>query len=143
MARSVSRLISILFRHSRIYLNQVLRPFDISSAEFPFLLSLYREDGTTQDDLSSYLLVDKAATARAIKTLEEKFYVRRRKDHDDKRCNRVYLTEKAREHEAEIKKLIYNWSERLTEDLDKETVDIVYDALQKMVNKAGQINQRS
>lgn len=143
MARSVSRLISILFRHSRIYLNQALRPFDISSAEFPFLLSLYHEDGKTQDDLSSYLLVDKAATARAIKTLEEKSYIRRSKDADDKRCNRVYLTKKARLNETEIKRLIYNWTELLTEDIDPETVDIVYEALQEMVTKAGQINQRS
>lgn len=135
MNSSIGRLISILHRQSQIYINCNLKEFNITSAEYAFLLSLYRKDGTTQDELSTYLYIDKSATARAIKSLEEKGYVTRSKDDIDKRCNRVYLTEKAKSYEGEIKKRVYSWSEFLSEDIDNQTINEVYSVLETMVDK--------
>ncbi len=136
MARTVGRMISILFRQSRVYLNSVLKPYDITSAEYPFLLFLYNKDGATQDEMSRFLIIDKAATARAIRTLEEKQYVSREKDETDKRCKRVYLSDKSKSLEAEIKSHIYYWTQSLTEDMDQETEDCLYQLLEQMVRKS-------
>lgn len=135
MKNSIGRLISILHRQSQIYINCVLKEFNITSAEYAFLLSLYRKDGVTQDELSTYLYIDKSATARAIKSLEEKGYVVRSKDPADKRCNRVYLSEKANSYKDEIKGRVFSWSEFLTEDMDKETIDMAFTILESMVEK--------
>lgn len=135
MKNSIGRLISILHRQSQIYINCVLKEYGITSAEYAFLLYLYRKDGLTQDDLSTYLYIDKSATARAIKSLEEKGYIIRNKDSVDKRCNRVYLSEKAKSHEDEIKRRVLRWSEFLTEDMDEETIDMTFTILEGMVEK--------
>lgn len=135
MKNSIGRLISILHRQSQIYINCVLKEYGITSAEYAFLLYLYKKDGITQDDLSTYLYIDKSATARAIKSLEEKGYIIRSKDSIDKRCNRVYLTEKAKAHEDEIKKRILKWSQFLTEDMDEETINMTFTLLEGMVEK--------
>lgn len=135
MKNSIGRLISILHRQSQIYINCVLKEYGITSAEYAFLLYLYKKDGITQDDLSTYLYIDKSATARAIKSLEEKGYIIRSKDSVDKRCNRVYLTEKAKSHEDEIKKRIFKWSQFLTEDMDEETINMTFTLLEGMVEK--------
>lgn len=135
LKNSIGRLISILHRQSQIYINCVLKEYGITSAEYAFLLYLYKKDGITQDDLSTYLYIDKSATARAIKSLEEKGYIIRSKDSVDKRCNRVYLTEKARSHEDEIKKRIFKWSQFLTEDMDEETINMTFTLLEGMVEK--------
>lgn len=135
MKNSIGRLISILHRQSQIYINCVLKEYAITSAEYAFLLYLYRKDGLTQDDLSTYLYIDKSATARAIKSLEEKGYIIRNKDSVDKRCNRVYLSEKAKSHEDEIKRRVLRWSEFLTEDMDEETIDMTFTILEGMVEK--------
>jgi len=135
MQKAIGRLVSILHRQSQVYINYALREFDITSAEYSFLLHLYKKDGLTQDDLSGYLYIDKSATARAIKSLEQKGYVIRDKDDADKRCNRVYLSDKAKRYKDEIRKRIWRWSEFLTEELDEESVDMVLSVLQKMVDK--------
>ena len=141
--KTIGRMVSILYRQSRIYLNTVLKPYGITSAEYPFLLYLYNKDGATQDDLACYLLIDKAATARAIRTLEVKQYVYRQKDEADKRYNRVFLTDKAREAEEEIKAHIYYWSDSLTEEMDAETEVFIYKNLEQMAGRAEKIVQAS
>jgi DNA-binding MarR family transcriptional regulator len=135
LKNTIGRLISILHRQSQIYITNALKEFNITSSEYAFLLSLYRKDGVTQDELSSYLYIDKSATARAIKSLEEKGYVIRNKDNVDKRCNRVFITEKANTYRAEIFHRVHSWSDFLEEGMDKETIDIVYGFLENMVEK--------
>lgn len=135
MQKSIGRFMSILHRQSQIYMNSVLKDFEITSAEYSFLLYLYRNDGVTQEELSTYLYIDKSATARAIKSLEEKGYVIRNKDSVDKRFNHVCLTDKANKYREEIRQRIFHWSEFLTEDLDQETLENLYTILENMVKK--------
>jgi len=143
LKRSFGRLMSILHRQSQVYINWSLKEFGITSAEYSFLLYLYRKEKATQDELSSYLYIDKAATARAVKSLEQKGYVTKDKDNADKRFNRIRLTDKARKHEAEIRKRIHRWSDFLTEGMDEETTDIILTALEKMVDKVERTNLKN
>ncbi|MDD4574200.1 MAG: MarR family winged helix-turn-helix transcriptional regulator, partial [Sphaerochaeta sp.] len=62
--QSIGRLIAILHRKSQIFTNKALKEFSLTSAEYPFLFALYHKEGQTQEELSSYLYIDKAATAR-------------------------------------------------------------------------------
>ena len=143
LKRGFGRLMSILHRQSQVYINWSLKEFGITSAEYSFLLYLYRKEKATQDELSSYLYIDKAATARAVKSLEQKGYVTKDKDNADKRFNRICLTDKARKHEAEIRKRIIRWSDFLTEGMDEETTDIILTALEKMVDKVERTNLKN
>lgn len=135
MSRSIGRLIAILYRKSQIYMNMSLKKHGITSAEQPVLSYLYSKDGVTQDKISSHLNIDKAATARAVQSLMEKGYVIKEKDKEDKRCNRIFLTERSLEIESDIKEGLMGWSKFLTEDMDKESSDFVYSSLEKMVEK--------
>ena len=60
MKRSVGRLISILYRKNQIYLNAAMKPLNITTAEQPILMYLYRHNAVTQEEISTYLQVDKA-----------------------------------------------------------------------------------
>jgi len=135
LKRSFGRLMSILHRQKQVYINYSLKEFCITSAEYSFLLYLYGKDGATQDELSSYLYIDKSATARAIKSLEQKGYVIKDKDNADKRFNRIYLTGKAKDCKDEIWQRIRSWGEFLTEGMDEETIGIILTALENMVDK--------
>ncbi|MBE6043031.1 MAG: MarR family transcriptional regulator [Clostridium thermopalmarium] len=134
LKRNLGRLMSILHRQSQIYINYSLKKFNISSAEYSFLMYLYRNNGATQDELSSYLYIDKAATARAIKSLEEKGYVIKSKDNLDKRYNRVYLTNKAIAYKDKIREAVWGWNKLLTKDIDPQDLDLIVSSLEKMVS---------
>jgi DNA-binding MarR family transcriptional regulator len=77
MKSSVGRLVSILYRKNQVYLNGVLKPLNITAAEVPVLIHLFGRDGISQEELSSFLVIDKAATARVVQSLLDKgFYAR-------------------------------------------------------------------
>lgn len=135
MHKSIGRLMSILHRQAQIYINHTLKDYNITSAEHFFLLYLWKNDGASQDEMSVYLYIDKAATTRAIKSLEEKGYVKRSKDNIDKRFNRVYLSQKAKLSMDDIVKRICQWSVFLTEDLDEDSKEYIYSILENMVDK--------
>ena len=133
--QSIGRLIAILHRQSQIFTNKVLKEFSLTSAEYPFLFALYHKEGQTQEELSSYLYIDKAATARVIKTLIAKDFVTKEQDNQDKRCNRIFLTEKAKREREEIHKRVMQWNSYITEDLDDETYRCIVAGLQAMVKQ--------
>lgn len=120
MYTSLARYLAILHRHNQRYLNQVLKPYSLTSGEVGFLMSLYQAEGQTQEELSTALVIDKAATARALKVLIDKGFVTRTQDERDKRCNRIHLTEHAKALEAELTNRVRRWNQNLTERLGKE-----------------------
>ncbi len=133
--QSIGRLIAILHRQSQIFTNKALKEFSLTSAEYPFLFALYHKEGQTQEELSSYLSIDKAATARVIKSLIAKGFVTKEQDTQDKRCNRIFLTEKAKQEQENIHKRVMQWNSYITQGLDEETYQNTFAALQAMVDQ--------
>ena len=133
--QSIGRLIAILHRKSQIFTNKALKEFSLTSAEYPFLFALYHKEGQTQEELSSYLYIDKAATARVIKSLMAKGFVRKEQNAQDMRCNHIFLTEKAKQERSDIHARVMQWNSYITEGLDEETYQSAFAALQTMVDQ--------
>jgi len=133
--QSIGRLIAILHRQSQIFTNKTLKKFSLTSAEYPFLLALFHAEGQTQEELSSYLYIDKGATARIIKSLIAKGFVNKEQDNQDKRCNRIFLTDKAKREQKEIFACVMQWNSYITEGLDEETYQCIFAGLQAMVDQ--------
>lgn len=129
----IGRLISILYRKGASYMNHALGAFDVSVAEIPFLTALFKKDGVTQEQLSSYLQIDKAATTRAIQSLVHKGFITTRRSSEDRRCNHVFLTERGKHSEQFLLPILAGWSELLAEGMDEEERDRVYASLEVMV----------
>ena len=138
MKRSVGRLISILYRKNQIYLNSVMKPLNISTAEQPILMYLYRHNAVTQEEISAYLQVDKALTARTIQSLLEKGLVTKEKDEQDKRCNKISLTQKGFDmREAMVDKFV-GWNKIMLEGMDESKRELLFELLEEMVEKTEQ-----
>jgi len=138
VAKSIGRLISILYRKSLVYMNSALKEYGLTASEQPFLTSLYHYNGMTQEQLSEHLNIDKAATARVVQSLVAKGFVVKRKAVDDKRFNRIFLTEKGKESKRYVLPILSQWSELLAAGMDEETRDALYGTLETMVSHVGQ-----
>lgn len=134
MKKSLGRLISILYRKSHLYKNYFLSEYNITASEQPFITTLYFNDGVSQEFLSSYLSIDKASTTRVVQSLIEKGYIEKVRDENDKRVNRIYLTKDGRATEKGVMKVLKNWSEILTDDMNEEEKEIAYSLLTRMVD---------
>ncbi len=133
---SIGRLISILNRQAQIYLNCAFKDLDIGSSEYLFLITLLKEGSMTQEELSARIMIDKAATARAVKSLEEKGYVTRETDADDRRAKKVTCTDKGAASREEIQAALEGWTEFLTAGIDAPTLDLLMHTLEEMSEKA-------
>ncbi|NCB00078.1 MAG: MarR family transcriptional regulator [Clostridia bacterium] len=135
MKLSVGRLVSILYRKNQVYLNVVLKPLQLTAAEVPVLIHLFKRDGISQEELSSFLVIDKAATARVVQSLLDKGFLRKEKDPDDRRANQVFLTGHAIAQRATIFSHLQQWTDFLTDGLDETAVQTMFTVLEAMAEK--------
>ena len=129
MANCVGRVMTRLARKCQIAVGNALQQYNLTAAEEPFLMSVLNNEGLTQEELTAYVGVDKAAASRTVRSLEEKGFLVRVQDPKDKRQNRVYPTDKAREVGPKVRKELYKINLALTEALTQEEDDQVYHLL--------------
>lgn len=129
MKPSIGRMISLLSREIAIELKDVVEPFGITVGEELYFMALAHEDGITQDRLTEIVCVDKSATARAVKALENKGLIRRDIDQIDKRNKKLYLTNAGHEMYPGLSKALNSFNEKLTSSWTDEQYDQVYHSL--------------
>ena len=133
---TIGKWISIIHRYSHSYISKELRHYNIGSGQFIFLVVLLKNDGVSQEELSSRLDIDKATTARAVKRLEEEEYVVRRVDAHDRRVYRVYVTQKALDIRPVIHNVLSKWADILASGLTQKEIDLALKLLKKISNNA-------
>lgn len=133
MNKSIGRIISILSRKTQQDLKEVVAPFGINVGEEPYFMALVNEDGLTQDEITKRVMVDKAATARAVKSLEEKGFIVRETDSNDKRNKRLHLTEKGKDISQPLKQALWTYNKSLTSQWTDKKYEEIYKALEELL----------
>ena len=113
-------------------MNREVAKYDIKSGQLMFLLDLYMKDGKNQEEISKKLEIDKGATTRTLKNLEEQGLITRVKDNHDKRTNRIYLTEKSKYIKEDVFNLIDQLRNEVSKSLTNEEEEILIDLLEKI-----------
>ncbi|AJY48132.1 MarR family winged helix-turn-helix transcriptional regulator [Martelella endophytica] len=73
-----------------------IRPLGLTTGTFPALLELWENDGLTQKQLVERLDIEQATMANTLSRMERDGLIRREKDRDDGRVQRIKLTDRAR-----------------------------------------------
>ncbi len=139
--KSIGRMISCIYRNFHIYMHDQLEKYNIGSGQFHYLMILYQKDGINQETLSEILKIDKATSARAIKKLEETGYITRKRDQQDKRSYKIYLTKKAQNLRPTIKNILQEWTKHLLQDITKEEEQHLLDILERIAHNATRFKQ--
>jgi DNA-binding MarR family transcriptional regulator len=140
---SIGRFISLLYRYGQMFAGEQLKRHGVGKGQYVFLNALYRKDGINQEAISDYLRMDKGTTAKAIKKLESEGYVRRSVSAGDKRSNEIYLTDKGRQLEPEIRSVYMEWRGILTEGFSAEEKELAHSLLERMGQNAAAYMNRS
>ncbi len=137
----IGKFISYLHRYGQIYIEKKMEPYNLGSGQFSFLMGLYQDDGINQENLSSYLKMDKATTTRAIKKLVDEGYVFRQVDEKDRRSHRIFLSDKGKKLEPEMKKIASQWEDILLSDFDENQRKEIINSLEMMFKNISEIMQ--
>ena len=94
--RNVGFLIHDSARLMRVLFDQRVKDVGLTRSQWWVLLHLLRGDGVTQSELAQELDLGTPSLGTLLDRLEEKGWVERRSDANDRRAKRVHHTEKAR-----------------------------------------------
>ena len=137
----ISKLIIMIARGQTTYLNHKLNDWGINSTQLHLLFEISHHDDLNQEKISSRCNINKGAAARSIRKLEEKGLVTRKIDDDNRRQNKVSLTEKGRKTlDASIRYLKSFEEEVFSGDIIEKIE--MQEALKDMVIRTIELNQR-
>lgn len=131
------RIINLIEHKSRTLSAKAMKPFGISVSEMPFFLTLTQKSEVTQDELSTWVAVDKALTTRAVRSLEEKGLVERKRDQDDARKMRVALSPAGQAIADNVLMASVSFRNEYTQGIDPEDLKVAHEVLLKMADNLG------
>lgn len=137
---SLARYVGIFNRQTQAYITAAVSSMNLSFSEYILLMNLYDNEGINQEELSSMLFIDKAATARSIKSLEEKGLIAREVATDDKRSKKLFLTDDSKNNKDYFCSLLEKWEDYTTEGMDAETKDCVFKGFRVIAEKSAGAN---
>ena len=92
----IGYVLSDVARLIRTVFDRRVRGIGLTRAQWLVLTRLYRRPGASQTELADMLEIDRASAGRMIDRMQKNGWVERRADSEDRRINRLYLTEDAR-----------------------------------------------
>ncbi len=78
-------------------LDEALQPYGLTAPQLGLINRLLHEDGLVQAELGRRMLIEPATLTGMVQRLEQSGWVRRSCDPDNRRLQRVWLTEQATE----------------------------------------------
>lgn len=130
------KYIAAIFRHQQIIINHHLEPYNMTSGQYIFLISIQENQAISQKELSKLVKIDKATTAKALKKLETAGYIYRAIDKDDKRYNKLFVTEKGLEFIPVLKKALDSITNLLTIGVSDKEYKKMLEVLKRILDNA-------
>ncbi|MFO8234984.1 MAG: MarR family winged helix-turn-helix transcriptional regulator [Bacteroidales bacterium] len=134
--RSIGRLISILYRHSRVYFQRKLAPYGLGHGQIPLLMFIINNNGVSQHEINTYFQLDKGSTSTLISNMEKNGFVRKVRDDADKRSYKLFVTGKTRELLPELKSVFGEWTNILTYNFSESQKEEAFALLNKMIENS-------
>jgi DNA-binding MarR family transcriptional regulator len=93
LSRNFGFILHDVARLLRTTFDRRVRHLGLTRSQWWVLNHLFRNDGAIQSELADTLEIEKATLGRLLDRLEEKGWIRREADSQDRRAKRVFLTE--------------------------------------------------
>lgn len=110
---------------SRMY-NQIGIPYDLSAASGFILLNIDPDQGTPVTHIGPAIGMEPKGLTRTLKSFEEKGWIVRESDPQDKRRVRVMLTEKGRLMRDVARDTVIGFNQSVFEKVSPEDLDAFY-----------------
>lgn len=131
--KKLTMLNGCIYRCTQQYLEKELKKFTLTIGTYPFLLTLYRNEGVCQKKISNELNVDKAIATRNVRKLVELGYIRKEQNTEDTRAYKLYVTSKGKQVIPEVIEIIQKWIEILVEGTSEEKIGESIELLERVL----------
>jgi DNA-binding MarR family transcriptional regulator len=125
---SLGFLVAVLAKRMTGQFNAVLAEHGLTTTQWAVLAALWREDGQTQHELSRHTQIDAATLTEMLKRMAGRGLLRRERDPENNRYQRVYLTSPDRALRDQVTALAADVNARAVEgfsDGDRERFGVL------------------
>ena len=126
-------------RSQSVFRTAKLKADGICAAHHTFILAICCNPGRSQEELAREICLNKSTVARTLTHLENKGYVRRETNKDDKRSILVFPTQKMLDLLPRVREIAKDWNSSLAADINPEELEIFFSVLSRMEQKAKNI----
>lgn len=130
------RYISYLYRKSGTYFTSEFKKIGLSSAQSIVLIGIYRYEGINQQALAETISMMPGVASRVLRELEDKDYVKKVRNEENRRNYNLYLTPKGLEITEYSLTLQGKYWNRLLQGISPEEIIVLNTLLQKMERQA-------
>lgn len=144
---SVGKYAAAIYRNAQTILSYKLEGLDLKKGEYDFFYYISQNEGTSQQELSDNLYIGKSTTAKAVKNLIKYGYISREQDRNDRRCKRLFLTEKGKRIapliKATFRELIDIYCQDISETEYEETIKVLTRVLANVYSEKDKLRGRN
>ena len=120
---NLAQYICFFYKEFQKYCEEKLKPYNLTNGLYMYLIFIHKKPGSTLNEISRALKLDKALTTRAIKKLIEYGYVEKVVNENDSRSFNIYATEKCDEAMVQMKNLFVEWQKIILKGFSKEETE--------------------
>ena len=128
----IRQLLDKISSRTRRDYSKSLRELNLYVGQDNLLARLWSSDGITQMQLCEHLKCEPPTITNMVKSLEQNGFIYRKKDAEDARVMRIYLTDKGKEIEESVD---FKWKQqqnKLLHDISKEERLILRELMLRM-----------
>lgn len=130
-------LIRLIHNYSAVNYKK-FRNLGIHPGQLPVLKKVYEEEGISLKGLANAVHIKPPTVTVTIQRLEKAGLVYKKPDAEDQRVSRIYLTEKGKDLQMEIARLIHENEQLLTGGFSAEEMELLRSYFKRMVENLQQ-----
>lgn len=138
--RGLSKWISKSYREIVSYMGKEFREYGINMTDYVYLIHISNSEGINQEEIAKHLSISKTAGSKIVKKLMELDLVERKKNMEDKRAFRIYVTDKGRILREELDKKVEEWEDKVLADWTEKEIKDYLLKLENTFEKTNKLN---
>jgi DNA-binding MarR family transcriptional regulator len=137
--RHLGWLVADVSRMMRTVFDRRVKALGITRPQWLALVRLKRRPGASQSELAEMMEIERAPAGKIVDRLQERGWVERRPDPDDRRINRIFLTETGERVHAAIWPIGQATVSDALADLDGAETEQLADLLTRVKARLGEM----
>lgn len=137
----VGKLLYMIGKGYYMYVNRHLDEYGVNTTQVHLLYEISHQKDINQEMIAERCNMNKGAVARSVKKLEDKGIVKREIDENNRRQNKISLTQKGEEILKKTSNTLHQWEDEVILDDGYIEKEVLQKVLKEIAIKTMELNR--